>query len=840
MHTTSSGNTRPWTGQTRPTSTARPRTGQSRPGTARPTTAASSRHEASFVVAVLEGRGVAHEVGIAALDRDTGRAVLIQLADCQTYVKTLHQMHLHNPCLILVPDTFLSIADSAFTSHGKTSTATTLLVQCIQDEFPGVPLEPVLRKYWNDDAGLQFIDQLCVQDDERAATLLAASSKYYALSAAAALFKHAEIKMNTTFLNASLLIRFVPVEGTMLIDPETARNLELVGNRTFKKSAHSLFGVLNHTYTAMAGRLLRANILAPVTVQASVDARLDVVEELVQAEDMFTSLRDALKPFNKMDFDKLISSLVSSEARASEGASARTASNRVTQMLNLRTVVRCLPAVQRALGGSKSQLLQIICELLSDQRIPKIETQICASLNEDAALQKTGIGAVNARVYAVKANCNPLLDVARETYKENVGDIQALHRALVEQHDLPIALIYQDSGFAFAMKKGDLDGKLPSGFTNEAVQKGRYVFSSVDLQKRNARMKDALDESLSLSMTTINSLVARIVEDIGALYKASEAIALLDMLWSFAHVSICTWLLRPEFTGTLAIKAGRHPILENVQSAGTLVPNDVYCSDSSAFQIIQGPKYAHVFTYLKQIGLLTIMAMCGCFVPAEYGSFRIHDALLTRLSNDDDMEKSLSTFANEMASSAMILGLATSQTLVLIDELGRGTSTKEGVAISHAIGEALINMQCFVFFATHYHELSITLSRQPTVVKCVHLLARKTRLSSSSIGLAFQYRIVDGVPEGVDHYGIDLARLADLPHDVLVNGRTNAVRLAELEAQQHESSDSSKMAIRRKALLKLRTQLRQALDHSTLPPEDLRKYLARLQKDITKTLHENL
>lgn len=184
--------------------------------------------------------------------------------------------------------------------------------------------------------------------------------------------------------------------------------------------------------------------------------------------------------------------------------------------------------------------------------------------------------------------------------------------------------------------------------------------------------------------------------------------------------------VRPEFTGTLAIKAGRHPILGIVKTAGALVPNDTYCCDSSSFQLIRGPNMSGKSTYLRQVGLLTIMGMCGCFVPAEYASFRTHDSLLSRLSNDDDMEKSLSTFANEMASCAMILGLATSRSLVLMDEVGRGTSPEEGVGIAHAIAETLIRAKCFVLFTTHFHELSLSLSRQPTVIN-MHLSVRVRR-----------------------------------------------------------------------------------------------------------------
>ncbi|KAK7055436.1 muts 4 [Favolaschia claudopus] len=795
------------------TSESRPWTAQTRPGTARPTTAASVRQEGSYVIALLEGRGVAREVGMAALDRETGRVMLVQLADCQTYVKTLHQMHLHPPLLVLVPDTFISAAD------GSTSS---LLVGYINEEFPGVPIEPIGRKYWNETGGLEFVSQLCVEDDERAGTLLAVANKYYALSAACALFKHAETKLNTRFASGSLRIRYVPVEGTMMIDPDSARNLELVGNMSYKKSTHSLFGTLNHTYTAMAARLLRVNILSPITAQTTIDARLDVVEELVNSEERFTEVRAGLKPLNKMDFDKLIASLASSETKPT--LAAKTAAARVSQMLDLRNVVKNLPTLQTALEGSQSQLLRIIHEMLSDERLARIERLVCTNLNEESTTAKGGIAAVNARVYAVKANCNRLLDVARETYKENVGDIFALNRTLSDMHGLPLSLVYQETGFAFSLKKSDVEGELPKGFINPTFKKGKFTFSSMDLQKMNARMKDALDETLILSEKIIQDLVAEILADVGALYKASEAVALLDMLWSFAHTSI----IRPEFTGTLAIKSGRHPILETMKSAGTLVPNDVYCDDSSSFQIVQGPN-----TYLRQVGLLTVLAMCGCFVPAEYASFRNHDALLTRLSNDDDMEKSLSTFASEMATSAMILGLATPRSLVLIDELGRGTSPREGVGISHAIAEGLIALKSFVFFATHFNELTTTLSRQPSVIN-LHLSVQRSSRSGANFGLTFQYKIVDGAPQDSSHYGLELALLADLPQDVLVEGKRVAKRLAALHARNEEKSESSKIAARRKALLRLRTQLTQALDHSALPDEELLTYVGRFQMDIAR------
>ncbi|KAF7297326.1 MutS 4 [Mycena indigotica] len=809
-----SNKTRPWTAQTRP-------------GTARPTTAASGFTTGSYIIALIEGRGVGHEVGMAGLDRDTGRVMLVQLADCQTYVKTLHQMHLHPPALILVPDSFLS-ADA--------KRPACVLVEYIFEEFPGVPVEPVGRRSWNESGGLEFVSQLCVEDDERAGTLLATTNKYYALSAACALFKYAEIKLNTRFAAASLRIRYVPVDGTMMIDPETARNLELVGNMSFgRKSTHSLYGVVNHTYTSMAARLLRVNILSPLTAQNTLDARLDVVEELVQSEERFNDVRTGLKPLNKMDLDKLIAVLASMDTTPVSSGKPAIAASRVTQMLGLRNAVKSLLPLRSALDGCRSQLLQIIHEMLSDERLERIERLVCANLNEDGATKKGGIGAVNARVYAVKSNCNRLLDVARETYRENVQDIYALNTKLSEAHELPLTLEYQVNGFVFVLKKTDLpDGEsLPRGFINAQFKRNKWIFSSMDLKKMNARMKDALDESLILSEKTIDELVAEILVDVGALYKASEAVALLDMLWSFAHTSIMHNYVRPEFTGTLAIKSGRHPILETVNSAGNLVPNDVYCDDSSSFQIVQGPNMSGKSTYLRQVGLLTVLAMCGCFVPAEYASFRLHDALLTRLSNDDDLERSLSTFASEMATSAMILGLATPRSLVIIDELGRGTSPREGVGISHAIAEGLIQSKCFVFFATHFHELTTTLSRQPSVIN-LHLSVQRTSKSTANFGMSFQYKIIDGSPTDLSHYGLELATLADFPRDVVAEGKRVATKLAALHARQEEDSESNKVAIRRKALLRLRTQLVQAYEHSALPDEELVAYIRRFQVDIAK------
>lgn len=245
------------------------------------------------------------------------------------------------------------------------------------------------------------------------------------------------------------------------------------------------------------------------------------MEELVQREDKFAEVRDALKRLNKLDFDKLISSLASSEVRVSHAT--KSAFSRVSQMLSLQSIVRNLPFLQKALAGGRSQLLQIVYDMISDKRLAFIADLIADNLNEEAGPVKGGLAAVNARVYAVRANRHRLLDVARETFKENVGDIMQLNAVLSEKHGLPLTLVYQENGFVFTLKKDELEGELPKGFINITSQKGRWLFSSMELKKMNARMKDALDETLLLSNKIIQDLVEQILAYSGALYTASEA-----------------------------------------------------------------------------------------------------------------------------------------------------------------------------------------------------------------------------------------------------------------------------------------------------------------------------
>ncbi|KAG8923711.1 MutS protein msh4 [Tulasnella sp. 418] len=290
----------------------------------------------------------------------------------------------------------------------------------------------------------------------------------------------------------------------------------------------------------MASRLLRVNILSPITVQSSIDTRLDAVEELIQSEDKYTLVKDALRSLKRVDLDKLIVSLTTSESKPT--STTQVAAARVSRMLNLRNVIRSLPTLQQALQGSQCRLLNIILEMISDERIAKIDRLIQETLNDDVNFSKgAGLGAINNKVYAVKANFDRLLDVARETYKENVGDIFELAEKLSETYDISFIPVYQEKGgFWLTVRKDEVQREkdLPKECINIGTKGAKWVCSTMELKKRNSRMRDSLDETLIMSDRIIQDLVAQIIDEVGVLYKASEAVALLDMIWSFAHVSI--------------------------------------------------------------------------------------------------------------------------------------------------------------------------------------------------------------------------------------------------------------------------------------------------------------
>ena len=329
-----------------------------------------------------------------------------------------------------------------------------------------------------------------------------------------------------------------------------------------------------------------------------------------------------------------------------------------------------------------------------------------------------------------------------------------------------------------------------------------------------------------MSDRSIQELIDDVRSEISMLFRISEGIAMLDMLAAFAHLVTTQDYARPELTDTLAIKAGRHPIRERIHHS-KFVPNDAYATQQSRFQIITGCNMSGKSTYIRSLALMTVMAQIGSFVPAQYASFPIVNQLLARVSADDHFETNVSTFSAEMREMAFILRNIEPRSMVIIDELGRGTSTVDGLAIAIAIAEALVDSHALVWFVTHFRDLARIMSQRNGVVN-LHLAAE---LSAPTSKMAMLYRVADGYVED-KHYGLAIAKVFPFPRGMLELAEDVSNALSTKIDSQTRNARTVAVTKRRQLLLGLREQLVQARDGS-LHGEPLRLWLKQLQDEFT-------
>ncbi|KAJ9488153.1 hypothetical protein VN97_g5153 [Penicillium thymicola] len=368
-------------------------------------------------------------------------------------------------------------------------------------------------------------------------------------------------------------------------------------------------------------------------------------------------------------------------------------------------------------------------------------------------------------------------------------------------------------------------GPLPDVFINVYRKRKRIECQTLDLVKLNQKITDAHSEVINMSDQTIQDLLRDVCTEVSGLFRVSEAIAMLDMLAAFAQLATNHEYIRPELTDTLAIKGGRHPIREQIHNS-KFIPNDAYATPQTRFQIITGCNMSGKSTYIRSLALVTVMAQIGCFVPAQYASFPISHQLFARVATSDDLDANVSTFAAEMREMAFILRNIQPRSMVIIDELGRGTSTTDGLAIAVALAEALISSNALVWFVTHFHDLAQILAERSGVIN-FHLAAE---IAPDASKMTMQYRIAEGpVPDR--RYGLVLAKLADLPAAVLNKARSVSEAMDQLAQRRSSPSRAVAIAQKRKLLLSLREQLFLARD-GTMDNASLRALLIKLQDDF--------
>lgn len=371
----------------------------------------------------------------------------------------------------------------------------------------------------------------------------------------------------------------------------------------------------------------------------------------------------------------------------------------------------------------------------------------------------------------------------------------------------------------------ELEGALPDEFINAVKRRDRIECQTLDLVKLNQRISDSHHEVISMSDQAVQELLEKISEAVPRLFKISEAIATLDMLSAFAHLVTIQEYVRPEITDVLAIKSGRHPLHEKILK-DKFVPNDTYASPQSRFQIITGCNMSGKSTYIRSIALMAIMAHIGCFVPADYASFPIIHQLFARAATVDEINASVSTFAAEMREISYILRNVDGRSLVIVDELGRGTSTTDGLAIAIAIAEALVDSHAFVWFATHFRDLARIMSERSGVVN----LSLAVKLSYESSKMTMLYKVQEGHVQE-KFYGLALAKVLPFPPQVLELAQTVSTHLGKLAEDRAVSSKALGTSRKRNLILQLREQLLQA-HNGNINGQELQQWLKRLQDDF--------
>ncbi|KAJ5963941.1 uncharacterized protein N7479_003817 [Penicillium vulpinum] len=776
--------------------------GTSRRLTAGPTTTATSVAAQDIVCAVSESRGVSSTVGLAFINLATAEAVLCQICDSQTYVKTIIKIGVFEPSEIL------------FMNTAKESK----LRYIIQENLPDPIFTFLDRRWWSEKTGHDYVERLAFPEefDSLKVTL---GGNYFAACCFAAVLKYVEVEIQRSFTTHSLRIRFEPSQGSMTIDLATIVSLELIQNLQNAKSKESLFGLLNQTLTPMGARLLRASILQPSTERVKLTARYNAVEDLTTKEDMFVSVRQALKGF--IDADKVLTAIILVPTKRT----IQYVEQSVNNVIMLKTYVSAIKKIFQALGAAQSDLLLTIRELCAPEGHRSIEELIDTNLNEHVAYQSKPLDLRNQRIYCVKAGVNSLLDVARQTYKEANADATELIEKLSENCDMVLDLKYDTARQYYICIPATEPGPLPDIFINVYRKRNRIECQTLDLVKLNQKITDAHSEVINMSDHTIQDLLRDVCAEVSGLFRVSEAIAILDMLAAFAQLATNHEYIRPELTDTLAIKAGRHPIREQIHSS-KFIPNDAYATPQTRFQIITGCNMSGKSTYIRSLALVTVMAQIGCFIPAQYASFPISHQLFARVATSDDLDANVSTFAAEMREMAFILRNILPHSMVIIDELGRGTSTTDGLAIAVALAEALISSKAMVWFVTHFHDLAQILAERSGVIN-LHLAAD---IAPDASKMTMQYRIAEGpVPDR--RYGLVLAKLADLPPPVLSKARSVSEAVDQLAKRRNSSSRAVAIAQKRKLLLSLREQLFLARG-GTMDNASLRALLIQLQDDF--------
>ncbi len=678
----------------------------------------------NFLIAIVREE-VGDAYALAALDISTGE-IVVQAVPAAELRAELGRLE---PSEVLVPR---AMAEDTMLDHAVQNA----VPRTVRDDwmFEADVCGPELLRVY----GLQSLDGLGFQSDDVALVRATGSLIQYL----------GEIRpAGVTHLKP---VRIQRPGRVMLLDEMTRRNLELIEPMRAGEEGGTLLEVLDDTVTAMGGRQLRRWILEPLVVPEEIWTRQDVVTELVETPGLRQRLRDALSGVS--DLERL----------AGKFGTMRVAPR---DLMSLRRSLERLPAVQEACLGASSALLRSLgveFDVLEDVRdllSHAIADEPPATLHEGGVMRE-GWSAELDEIRTV-----------RDGARDFIASLQVRERERTGISSLKVGF-NKVFGYYLEVTKSNLD-KVPGDYVRKQTLTNGERYFTPELKQWEEKVFGAEDRISGLEAELFSAVRGEVAQAVARIQDAGARIASLDVLSTLAQVAIRLAYVRPEVhTGfDLEIRAGRHPVVETMMPREEFIPNDLVLDDDGYIVVLTGPNMAGKSTVLRQIGLIQLLAQMGSFVPADSARLPVADRIFTRVGASDNLGRGQSTFMVEMSETAAIVHGASDRSLVLLDEIGRGTSTYDGVSIAWAVTEHVHeHIGAKTVFATHYHELT-QLGDLLDGVKNMNVSVREV-----GDEIVFLRRLAGG---GADRsYGIQVARLAGLPNGIVARARE---LLSELE-----------------------------------------------------------
>ena len=605
------------------------------------------------------------------------------------------------------------------------------------------------------------------------------------------------LKQNQTrVLPGSFTVTTYSPDATMPLDAATVRNLELP----------ALVQLIDRTSTPVGARQLRSWLGAPLRDAESIELRLAAVDELVNDPGLRDRLHGVLKPVG--DLERLLSRAASGHATPRE-------------LVGLRRSLEAIPAVVEALGSCSALVTRELAGRIT--AAPELANTLARALVEDPPATIREGGVVRP---GFDADLDAISDGSRSA-RDWIGKLETAERRRSGIRSLKVGF---NRVFGYYIEVSHANtASLPDDYVRKQTLTGGERYITPELKEKEAVVLSAQERIAARELEILRDLGLAVAAAAPPLRETAQATGTVDALLSFAVAASEHAWHRPEVNaGTqLSIKGGRHPLVETSLPAGVFVANDLELDpDRAQIVILTGPNMAGKSTYLRQAAMIVLLAQCGSFVPADRAVIGLADRVFTRVGAHDDISAGMSTFMVEMTETAYILNHATRSSLVIFDEVGRGTSTYDGVSIAQAVVEHLHDapkLGCRTLFATHYHELTALAERLPRV--------RNQRVEVLEEGdtVRFLHRVVPG---GADRsYGIHVAALAGLPSGVIARARDV---LGELERQRPLEPPELQLGLPIEVAPDAVRQELEAIDPASLSPLEALQKLYQLRAKLTQ------